>query len=208
MAAITLHGFPASSYVRTARMACVEKGVDYTLDPLRPGETRERGLHPFGKVPAMTNGAIKLFETSAITRYVDEHFDGPALQPDNPEARATMNQWISAINDVVFDAMVRRCFIRYFFLLGADGKPDRSIIDPALEQAREQFAALDAAYGDNDYLAGGRLSLADLFLAPIMAVMQQVPEGPALFEASPNLSRAFTGLSARRSFLETDPADA
>ena len=184
-------------------MACVEKGVPYELDPVLPREMRERGLHPFGKVPAMSAGATRLFETSAIVRYVDERFEGPPLQPETPEDRAVMNQWISAINDVVFDAMVRRWYIRVNFLMGPDGKPDRGIIDPAIEQARDQVATLDAALAGGPYLAGGRLSLADLFLAPIVALLHSLTEGSGMLETAPNLARAFAAMEARPSFAET-----
>ncbi len=208
MSALVIHGLPISTYVRTARMACVEKGVDYQLDPRRPGETRELGLHPFGKIPAMTNGQIKLFETSSIVRYIDEVFDGPPLQPADARARAVMNQWISAIKDVVFDAMVRRWYIRFYFLMGPEGTPDRSVIDPAIEQAREQVAALDAALAEGPFLAGGRLSLADLFLAPVVALLRGLPEGPAMLETAPNLARALAAMEARPSFAATLPPQA
>ena len=33
MATLIIHGIPLSTYVRTCRMACLEKGVPYELDP-------------------------------------------------------------------------------------------------------------------------------------------------------------------------------
>ena len=38
-------------------------------------------LHPFGRMPAFEHDGFRLFETAAISRYVDEAFAGPALQP-------------------------------------------------------------------------------------------------------------------------------
>jgi glutathione S-transferase len=47
--------------------------------------------HRFGKIPAFEHAGFRLYETGAITRYVDEAFPGPRLQPDDPRDRARMN---------------------------------------------------------------------------------------------------------------------
>ena len=108
MSQVILHGMPQSTYVRTARMVCEEKAIAYELDPAMPGDMKGRGLHPFGRIPAMTQGEIRLFETAAIACYLDRAFGGPTLQPEDPVELSEMVQWISAINDTIYDAMVRR----------------------------------------------------------------------------------------------------
>jgi glutathione S-transferase len=53
---LILYGVAFSTYVRTARMACVEKGAGYTLAHDSVDEVRSRAhlaLHPFGKMPVM-----------------------------------------------------------------------------------------------------------------------------------------------------------
>lgn len=202
---LTIHGDPRSTFTRTARMGCVEKGVDYALDPLLPAQCKEQGLHPFGKIPAMTDGDVKLFETAAILVYVDAAFDGPSLVPAEARPRAEMVQWISAINDVIYNAMVRRYVLQYVFPKGDDGQPDRSVIDAALEQMREQLATLDAAYGQGRYLVDDRLSHADLFLAPILFYVGTMPEGPSLLAGAPAVQRGVAAIQARDSFASTMP---
>ena len=44
-----LYGIPQSTYVRSARMACIEKGVPYTLEPSMPRSDTIRQLHPFAR---------------------------------------------------------------------------------------------------------------------------------------------------------------
>jgi glutathione S-transferase len=205
MSRVILHGVPQSTYVRTARMVCEEKAIAYELDPVLPGDMKDRGLHPFGRIPAMTHGEVRLFETAAIACYLDRAFEGPALQPEDPVELSRMVQWISAINDTIYDTMVRRIVLQYIFPRGADGQPDRAVIDPALAQARDQLATFDQAYGTGDYLAGGRLTIADLFLAPILTYLERIPEGPELFAAAPNVKRAFSVLCDRPSFSATLP---
>lgn len=203
---VALLGDPRSTYVRTARMGFAEKGVQYTMQQAMPHTPEILAVHPWGKMPAFRDGDLQLFETSAILRYVDEAFPGPSLLPGNIRDRARCEQWVSAINAYCYDAMVRRYVLQYAFPKGADGKPDRSVIDPALKQISQQLAIFDSAYGDKNLLAGANLSLADLFLAPILAYVAAMPEGKALMQAVPNVTRAQAAMRERASFRDTEPA--
>ena len=78
---IVVYGFALSTYVRSARLALEEKGVGYEMAPIEFGSKELLDLHPFGKIPAFAHGDVRLYETSAIVRYVDESFDGPAKLP-------------------------------------------------------------------------------------------------------------------------------
>ena len=95
--------------------------------------------------------------------------------------------------------------LQYIFPRGEGGKPDRGTIDGALKDMPAQLAALDKAYGANDWLAGDTLSLADLFVAPILAYVEGMPEGAALLAAAPNVQRAQKSIRQRKSFIDTDP---
>ena len=43
---------------------------------------------PFGKIPAFEHQGFHLYEAGPISRYVDETFAGPALQPSDARHRA------------------------------------------------------------------------------------------------------------------------
>ena len=92
MSNIELIGLRISVYTRIACLALEEKEVDYTLrevdifaDGGPPADYLEQ--HPFGTIPCMKHDNFTLYETGAITRYVDEAFPGQALQPEAPAAR-------------------------------------------------------------------------------------------------------------------------
>ena len=205
-ATLTLLGDPRSTYTRTARMALAEKGLAYTLQPCAPHSPEVLAVHPFGRIPALRDGEIALFETSAILRYLDESFGSAAtLLPGTPLARAQCEQWVSATSAYLYDCMVRRYVLQYLFPRGAGNQPDRAVIDGALKDMPAQLAALDRAYAAGDWLAGGALSMADLFVAPILAYVERMPEGPALLAAAPNVRRAQAALRRRASFIQTDP---
>jgi glutathione S-transferase len=205
-ATITLLGDPRSSYTRTARMALAEKGVAYTLLPCAPHSPEILAVHPFGRIPAMRDGEIELWESAAIVNYLDECFDsGTSLRPGSIAERTRCLQWISAVNSYIYDTMVKRYVLQIIFPKGLDGKPERKVIDAALLEMPRQFAALDKAYGSNDFIAGSAISSADLFLAPILAYVQMFPEGGALMAGYPNVLRAQGVIRQRPSFTGTNP---
>src|SRR5437763_13753063 len=90
---VELFGLERSVYTRIARLSLEEKQVAYTLHEVEifgptgvPPEHWRR--HPFGRIPVLRHDAFQLYETAAITRYVDETFPGPDLQPGTLEVRA------------------------------------------------------------------------------------------------------------------------
>jgi glutathione S-transferase len=204
-ATLTLYGLPPSTYTRTARLALAEKGVACTFSECRPHGAEILAVNPFGRLPALTDGDFALYETSAIVRYVDESFDGPPLLPPTIRERALCEQWVSAFNAYLYDAIVRRYVRPYFFPGGADGLPDRTVIDAALAELPKILALVDRGYEKSAWLAGEQLSIADLFLMPALAYLAPMPEGPQLLEATPQLRRALAVMRERPSFLATEP---
>ena len=209
MSTLILYGAPFSTYVRTARMACVEKGVGYTLAHDTIEEVRSKAhlaLHPFGKMPAMRHGDLVLFETPAICRYIDVAFDGPPLQPEEPAAIGLMEQWTSVVTSYVYADLIRRCVLQYIFPQGPDKQPDRKAIDAASPDLERDLRILDNAYGANDYIVGGNgPTIPDLLLAPILAWFLKTPEGEALMGRHANVRRALQVMQQRGSFRETEP---
>ena len=71
MTTVTIFGFPQSTFVRTVRMTCEEKGVPYSLESVEWGAASHRTRHPFLRIPAFQHGNFALYESLAIARYVD-----------------------------------------------------------------------------------------------------------------------------------------
>lgn len=197
---ITLYGPAASSYVRTARMTCVEKGVPHTLEPIELGSPAHAQLHPWNKVPILRDGDVVLFETSAIARYVDETGKGPTLLPATPAARGVMEQWISAINCYLYDSLIRNYSLQYVIPKLSGREPDLHKIAAGVPALERGVGLLDAAYAKGPWIAGETLSLADLFVAPIIATVAMFPEGKRAVAAAKHLGRAFEKLAQRESF--------
>lgn len=191
MSATTIYGFAGSTYTRTARMACEEKGLAYELEPVDYGSDSHAEIHPFRRMPVMQNGSIRLFEALAITSYVDATGEGIDLQPSDPAKRALMLQWISAVNDYVYPDVVRT-------LLKDDGPTEEDFAN-----ARGRLEPFDRALAAGEWLAGQEFSLADLFLAPIDAFGEEALRAAGTLDGFDGLATWRERVRARPSFAAT-----
>lgn len=198
-----LFGPSYSVYVRIAKITLLEKGVDFdqvAFDVFDhndwPADWPQR--QPFGLVPAFEHDGFRLYETRAITRYLDEAFPGPHLQPDDPRGRARMEQVISVLDGQGYRPMVWDIYVERVSR-GKTGESDEAAIAAALPKAERRLAALAEILGNQTYLAGADFSLADAQAAPIFDYFVQAREGRDLLRAQPALAAWWDRLSARPS---------
>jgi glutathione S-transferase len=203
-----VYGADYSVYVRIVRLALEEKGIDYELVPVDvfaaegiPGWYVEH--HPFGRIPAFAQDGFRLFETSAIARYVDEAFDGPALQPEEPRSRATMNQIIGMLDAYGYRSMVWDVAVERLEKVA----PDEALIASGLRQAETVLWVLTSLKPQGPWLLGDQLTLADLHAAPIVGYFVKVAEGQNLLAEFPEIQDWWTRIAARPSFGATAKAD-
>src|SRR5438876_12436424 len=112
MSDITLWGFDGSTYVRTVKMLLAEKGVtQFKQVPLNvlegePKKPEHLERHPFGKVPVLDHDGMRILETTAIVRYLNDVLPGKSLVPINPMDRARMDIIVAIIDSYVYCAFV------------------------------------------------------------------------------------------------------
>ncbi|MDH3701713.1 MAG: glutathione S-transferase family protein [Alphaproteobacteria bacterium] len=203
MADVVVYGFPQSGFVRTACMALEEKGVDYVREDIDMGSESHRALHPFAKMPILKHEDFVLYETSAITRYIDQVFDGPALQPSDARACARMSQWISAHNHYYIATIARELLLPRLLYPSQGIEADEDKIAQAMPDIEHQLSVADQTLSQSPYLAGDALSLADLFVIPIFAYLEMTPEGDRLRDPYPAVERWREAMKARPSFAAT-----
>ena len=205
MSEVIVFGMPQSTYVRSVRLACEEKGAAHVVEPMMPDQMRESGRHPFGRMPAIEHAGVRLFESSAILRYLDRALDGPALEPEDPKRAVLSMQWESALHDYLIPTMGRRYILQYIFPKGPDGQPDREVIDAAVKDLRGHFAVLSEALTEGPFFFGADPVIPDLLLTPQLAYLEGLPEGPELLAAAPPVRRLLDAMKERDSFQRTIP---
>ncbi|WP_379072659.1 glutathione S-transferase family protein [Mesorhizobium sp. UC22_110] len=206
----TLYGADYSVYVRIARLALLEKHVDHELVPVDifaaggpPGWYR--ALHPFSRIPAFEHDGLKLFETTAIARYVDEAFEGPALQPGQPRERAVMNQIVGMLDAYAYRTLVWDIYVETVSKPRDGNAVDETVVSAALPRAETCLATLAGLKLPGPWLLGGQLTLADLHAAPMFGYFMQAEMSAAMLARYPALSDWWQSMQARASFLATRP---
>jgi len=190
MADLRIHGYLVSTWTRTACMTCIEKGVEHELVAIDYGSAEHRGMHAFGRIPVLEHDARIITEGLAITGYVDEAFDGPALQPADVDGRIRMREWLSRCADYVFRDVVRTI------------PRERAPSGEELAKARNVLERLDALVEPRwQFLVGDNVTLADLYLAPQISNARE--KAPELLSALDALNGWFERIVERASFQQT-----
>ena len=199
---VTLTGYRHSIYTRIARMALIAKGADYSeteVNPFTPPLPPDYP-HPFARVPVLTHGAFTLYETSAITRYIDLALPGPPLVPTDPKAAARLQQVISIADSYAFRPLVLQVYAHRVFRPLEGLPPDESAIAAGLAAAPQVLAALEAIAAEGLTLSPTTPTLADFHLAPMIAAFAMASEGEALLSHYAAISRWWAAVRQTPSF--------
>src|SRR5271154_289972 len=186
MSDIILWGFDGSTYVRTVKMVLAEKGVTQFKqmqlnvlkgDPKTP-EHLER--HPFGKVPVLDHDGMRILETTAIARYLNDLLPGKSLVPATPKDRARMDMIVGIIDSYGYGALIGGVAAYHLFPDFVGGKNDAAH-EAGLANSRKVLELAMKTKGSSPFIAG-ELSLADLYLAPIIFYVSLTPDKDAVFD--------------------------
>lgn len=159
--------------------------------------------HPFGRIPVLDDDGLSIFETTAITRYVDERYDGPALQPIEATARARMNQVIAVLDSYAYPPMVWGVFVQRLRLPQQSQPADESRIAKSILEATTVLHFLEGLAPATAFIAGGELTLADLHAYPMLCYLALTPEGDSLLRRHARLDAWLGRMRERASVQRT-----
>jgi glutathione S-transferase len=208
MTEFTIHGIPGSPYVRAPLLALEEKGLPWRLEPLAMGGNRtpdyKARLHPFAKIPVLDHGDFRLYETRAILDYVDQIAPEPALTPNDPKLRARMNQVIGIVDSYVAPRLSGAVTFPRLVAPRFGIAVDDAAVVAAIPAAQEVVDELARLLGDQDFIAGPALSLADLMLIPHLVFLPDFAEGAAMIAPHAGLAGWIERVKARPSMAATE----
>jgi glutathione S-transferase len=208
MSEMTLWGFNGSTYVRTLKMLLAEKQFsDFKQVPVNvltgePRQAEHLARHPFGKVPVLEHDGLRILETAAIARYLNDVLPGPSLIPATPQARALMDMVIGLVDSYGYGALVAGIAAYHLFPDFVGGK-NEAMRQGGIENGRKVIELAMKAKGSAPFIAG-ELSLADLFLAPIVFYVSLTPDMASLL-AIDGFSTWWERIQALESFKSTPP---
>src|SRR5262245_40279042 len=177
---LKLYDFPMSPRARKPRIVLAEKGLQYekvTID-ITKGEQKKPeylAINPYGKVPALQDDGVTVYESSIILEYLNDKYPNPPLLPADPGQRARARVLLH-YGDNPFDSACATIVGEVFFK--PKEQADQNVITKAKQDLTTCFEHLEKALGNNDYLAGA-FSLADVSFAgwaPLFGPLQvEVP---------------------------------
>ena len=190
---------------RMVRMFMAEKGFDVPrveVDLLGGENRREPYLkiNPSGQCPALEldDGSV-LAEITAICEYIDEvKKDTPSLIGDTPEERAKTRMWVRRIDLNIVEPGANG----FRFAEGLKLFQNRihcipQAADDLKATARKKLAWLDEQMGSKPFVAGDKLTLADISLFAFVDFFGTV--GQPLSPDCKNLTAWFGRMKARPS---------
>lgn len=199
-----LIGSPASPYVRKVRVVLAEKKIDCKLEMLDVWAEHPRVLltNPLGKIPClvMEDGGA-MFDSRVIVEYLDAVSPVNRLIPSNTRARAEVKTW-EALGDGILDAAV---LVRLESTQRAEQERSARWVERQMSKVQAGLASLSRGLGDKPWACDGKYSLADISIGCTLGWLQfRLPDLDWRGQF-PNLSRHMDRLSARSSFVATEP---
>jgi len=208
MARPIVYGPAGSTYVWSTRLALAEKGVAHELVEVGFDEHRQEphlARHPFAKVPAFEHDGFALYETQAILRYIDEGFPVAPLQPTDLHQFARMSQIMGIVDAYIYPSIAGGILYNRILAPRLGLPVDEAAVAASLPQARLCLAEIARLMGEQPFLVGERVSLADLMVIPLLYYFSRLPEGEAAIAEHPSLLPWMRRMEERQSFQVTKP---
>jgi len=159
-----LYGTPLSRALRSI-WAAEEVGVDYELVPtsfLQDSKTPEYlAINPNGRIPALVDGDLELFESMAINLYLAKTYGGK-LYPSDPRDEARAIQWtiwgMTELEPHLIPMVLHKVLL-------PEDQRDPAVVVNAEAAVQRPLRVLDGHVSDREYLLGGDFTIADLNVA-------------------------------------------
>jgi glutathione S-transferase len=196
-----LYSSRISTFSRRVRIALIEKGLavdEVETAPDARATLEYRAINPYGRVPALVDGDVVLYESTAILEYIEALHPDPPLVPADPAERARVAMH------------VKLCDLEFTPHAVAIQRPkrqrpeetwDRTGMAVASAAIERHYAILDRELEGREYLAAERFTWADLAYLPFLHFH-------ALLEVAlpPNIAAWWEHLRTRDSALATAPS--
>lgn len=169
----TIYGISASRAFRSI-WAIEECGVEYDhVATSFRGDAQAPeylAVNPNGRIPALVDGELKLFESMAINTYLAKTY-APQLIPEGAAGEALTMQWsVWAISEI--EPLQMQIVVQKFFT--PEERRKDSVIEGATKALDRPLQVLNTTLEQHSYLLGDAFTLADLNLAGVMDLLTMV----------------------------------
>lgn len=154
-------------------------------------------MNPNARVPVLRDGALTLWESHAILRYLAARYAPGELWPEDPAARAVADQWTDWTATTFQPAWVG---LFWRLVRTPEDRRDPRAVARALKASIAAFRILEGRLAETPYLAGDTLTYADITVGVSLYRWTTMEiERPDL----PNVAAWHARLLERPAFVET-----
>ena len=187
---------------RSVRVAWLleELGLEYELERFQLGDRAMRepeylAVHPLGRVPALEDGDVMLFESGAIVQYLLARYGEGRFNPapDSPAFPAYL-QWLHYAEGMIMPPI--NIIVVETILLPPERRNETNV-KRAQKLLNQMLTVVDAQLADREYLAG-EFSGADIMTGHASHVSQAMLKMD--YGDKPNLAAYVERLRARPAF--------
>jgi len=196
---LTLYYGSGSPYAWRVQLALEHKALPYERKVLSfsAGDTRKPefiALNPRHTVPTLVDGDFVLYESNAITAYLEDAYPGrgATLFPGDAKSRATVWRLMMEVDNYGMKAIDG--VTTYAFATKPEEREPKKLAD-ARAEAAEEFARM-SRYIKGDFLVGP-LSAADFSFYPLVAFMYRARVKVPNFDADSLLTPEIRAWKAR-----------
>ncbi|MDF2550059.1 MAG: glutathione S-transferase [Chlamydiales bacterium] len=168
-------GTPISPFVKKVLVCLHEKGLPYQNEAIFPEKmllARKlpvppsfKEASPFGKIPALQDGALSISDSAVIAAYLEKKYPEQRLYPEDP---ATFAQalFMEKFGDLYLaDAIHPIFFERCIKPSELNQNSNEGVVQKALEELRPFLDYLEKRLQGFDFAAGAHFSIADIAIA-------------------------------------------
>ncbi|MGC3971900.1 MAG: glutathione S-transferase family protein [Pirellulales bacterium] len=167
---ITLYDHPLSPYAQKVKIALREKGLAF--ETTMPGGLGAGAAGAFveasprAEVPALTDGDVRVFDSTIILEYLDDAYPDTPMRPASPAERARVRM-LEEVMDTHFEAINWGLSeIRWF--RRAEGAQAEALFAAARTQTEGFYAWLEKQLGDREWFNGAAFGWGDLSVVPYL----------------------------------------
>jgi glutathione S-transferase len=201
---ITIYNFARGARGMRVMWQCEEMGLPYHVERVGfPTPDSYRELNPLGTVPFLEDdGGVAMNESVAMMHYLAQRYGPTPLLTAIDAARLARLLQLTEFGEATIGAILNPLLIARFAAPDAD---KRSWLVVALEgRAADAVRFIATMLGEQAYLVGERLTLADLSVSPMLglwqgALQQELPGNLAAY-----LERVSSRPAYRRARLRCD----
>jgi glutathione S-transferase len=207
---LKIYGRRNSANVQKVMWLVAELGLAHEHVPLGGAfggvDTPEhRARNPQGKVPAIDDDGLAVWESHAILRYLAAKYGGEQFWPQSPATRARVEPWMDWSQCSWQPDFLGGVFWGYYRTPAP--QRDHAAIRSAIARCTADLQLLEAALAKQPFIAGKALSLADIpagsLLFRYFTMEVELPEQRAAWRpALPNVEAWYRRLCDRAAYRE------